>query len=82
MPSSPPGSQAPAAGPDWVSLEEAERRYIRQVLEHTRGRVTGAGGAAELLRLKSSTLNFRIRKLGLRPVVARIRAAAPPAKRR
>ena len=50
---------------DWVTLAEAERSYVAQVLHHVRGRVTGAGGAAEILGVKPSTLNFRIRKLGL-----------------
>ncbi|HEY6004644.1 MAG TPA: sigma-54-dependent Fis family transcriptional regulator, partial [Anaeromyxobacter sp.] len=50
---------------EWVTLAEAERRYIADVLHHVKGRITGAGGAAEILDLKPSTLNFRIRKLGL-----------------
>jgi transcriptional regulator with GAF, ATPase, and Fis domain len=66
---------APApAGEGWVTLAEAERRYIARVLEHTGGRVTGAGGAAELLALKPSTLNFRIRKLGLTALLREVRA--------
>jgi transcriptional regulator with GAF, ATPase, and Fis domain len=60
--------------PEWVSLAEAERRYVRRVLRHVRGRVTGAGGAAEILGLKPSTLNFRIRKLGLAGDLAQARA--------
>jgi transcriptional regulator with GAF, ATPase, and Fis domain len=59
----------------WVSLAEAERRYIRRVLQYARGRVTGAGGAAEILGLKPSTLNFRLKKLGLREDLARSRRA-------
>jgi len=39
-----------------------------------RGRVTGAGGAAEILGLNPSTLNFRIRKLGLTADLGRARA--------
>ena len=67
---------------EWVRLDEAERRYIREVLEHTRGRITGEGGAAEILGLKPSTLNFRIAKLGLRSVVDRIRSCGSFTKRR
>ena len=59
---------------EWVTLAEADRRYIGRVLEHTGGRVSGAGGAAELLGLKPSTLNFRIRKLGLTDRLAAIRS--------
>ncbi len=50
---------------EWATLAETERRYVAQVLHHTYGRITGTGGAAEILGLKPSTLNFRIRKLGL-----------------
>jgi len=60
-----------------VTLAEAERRYIGQVLEHTGGRVTGAGGAAEILALKPSTLNFRIRRLGLTSLLGRVRSRKP-----
>jgi transcriptional regulator with GAF, ATPase, and Fis domain/tetratricopeptide (TPR) repeat protein len=57
----------------WVTLADAERKYISEALEHTRGRVTGAGGAAELLGLNPSTLNFRIRKLGLQAHLGKVR---------
>ncbi|MBI5491271.1 MAG: sigma-54-dependent Fis family transcriptional regulator [Deltaproteobacteria bacterium] len=67
---------------EWVRLDEAERRYIREVLEHTGGRITGSGAAAEILGLNPSTLNFRIGKLGLRPIVQRIRSAGSSATRR
>ncbi len=40
-----------------------------------RGRITGAGGAAEILGMKPSTLNFRIRKLGLVDEVRRARGS-------
>jgi len=56
-----------------ATLAEIESRHVRRVLEHTRGRVTGEGGAAEILGLKPSTLNFRIKKLGLTDVLAQIR---------
>jgi transcriptional regulator with GAF, ATPase, and Fis domain len=60
---------------EWPSLEEVERRYIAKVLGHAHGRVTGAGGAAEILGLKPSTLQFRIDKLGLRDELRRSREA-------
>ena len=66
-----------SAASEWVTLEEAERRYLRQVIAHTAGRITGAGGAAELLDLKPSTLNWRIGKLGLKEDVKRARASRP-----
>jgi len=75
-----PPAQAPVAEPrEWVTLAESERRYLAQVLRHTRGRITGAGGAAEVLGVKPSTLNFRIRKLGLLDELRQARARAQAA---
>jgi transcriptional regulator with GAF, ATPase, and Fis domain/tetratricopeptide (TPR) repeat protein len=73
-----PAAAAPPgpAAPQLVSLAEAERRHIAAVLRHVGGRITGAGGAAELLGLKPSTLNFRIKRLGLDEEVRLARAAA------
>ena len=78
-------TRAPLASPDvaahevcLMTLAEAERRHIGQVLEHTGGRVTGAGGAAEILALKPSTLNFRIRKLGLTELIDEVRSRKSP----
>jgi transcriptional regulator with GAF, ATPase, and Fis domain len=65
----PPG-QAPLsdnAFADTPTMEELQRRYIRYVLEKTRGRIYGPDGAAELLGMKRSTLYTRMYKLGLRP---------------
>jgi transcriptional regulator with GAF, ATPase, and Fis domain len=43
-----------------------QRRYIRHVLHMTNGKVSGPGGAAELLGIARTTLNARMKKLGLR----------------
>ena len=51
--------------PDEPTLEELQRRYIRHVLEKTEGRISGPGGAAEILGLKRTTLYSRMRKLGM-----------------
>ena len=58
-------SPAPAR-PTLVSLEEKRRQYIEEVLRHTAGQVAGRGGAADILRLRPSTLRSRMKKLGLR----------------
>jgi formate hydrogenlyase transcriptional activator len=51
------------------SLQEIERSHIINVLEKTSWRVTGKGGAAEILGLKGTTLQSRMKKLGIeRPV--------------
>jgi PAS domain S-box-containing protein len=49
----------------FVSLADAEARYIRRVLEHTDWAIAGRGGAAEILGLPASTLRSRMKKLGI-----------------
>ena len=48
------------------TLRDVERDHIARVLARTDGRIYGPGGAAELLGLKPTTLQSRIRRLGLR----------------
>jgi transcriptional regulator with GAF, ATPase, and Fis domain len=52
-------------GARWPTLEEVEAEYVRRVLAETEGRIYGAGGAAEILGLKPSTLQSRMKKLGV-----------------
>jgi formate hydrogenlyase transcriptional activator len=47
------------------SLEEMEREHILRVLRRSGGRISGPGGAAELLGMKRTTLNSRMQKLGI-----------------
>jgi formate hydrogenlyase transcriptional activator len=47
------------------SLEEAERAIILQAVEQCDWRIRGANGAAALLDIKPTTLESRIKKLGL-----------------
>ena len=49
------------------SLEEAERSIIQQALEQCNWRIRGPNGAATLLDIKPTTLESRIKKLGLEP---------------
>ncbi|MFZ0930696.1 MAG: helix-turn-helix domain-containing protein, partial [Syntrophobacteraceae bacterium] len=51
---------------DHPTLDEMQRRYIRLTLQQTGGKISGPDGAAEVLGMKRSTLNARMRKLGLR----------------
>ena len=51
--------------PPIETLEAAERAHILKALEACGWRVSGKGGAAELLGLKRSTLDFRMKKLGI-----------------
>ncbi|MBN8609882.1 MAG: sigma 54-interacting transcriptional regulator [Deltaproteobacteria bacterium] len=48
-----------------VTLAENERRHVAHVLARTGGRVYGEGGAAEILGLPPTTLQSRMKKLGL-----------------
>jgi len=48
------------------TLEDVERQHILSVLDQTRWRIGGAGGAASLLGLNRSTLNSKMKKLGIR----------------
>ncbi|MCS3796461.1 sigma-54-dependent transcriptional regulator [Niastella sp. OAS944] len=47
------------------TIEELEREHIISVLAKCNGKVFGKGGAAELLGLNVSTLNSRMKKLGI-----------------
>jgi transcriptional regulator with GAF, ATPase, and Fis domain len=47
------------------TLEEVEREHIRETLARTRGKIYGKDGAAALLGLKPSTLQSRMKKLGI-----------------
>jgi transcriptional regulator with GAF, ATPase, and Fis domain len=57
--SAPPATRGP-------KLLDVEKEHIRGVLENTGWRIRGAGGAAERLGLKPTTLETRMAKLGLR----------------
>lgn len=48
-----------------VSFENMQRQYIIEALKRTRGKVTGPGGAAELLQLNGRTLLSKMNKLGI-----------------
>ena len=54
----------PVVGPK-ASLAEAERAHIRAVLDECGWKISGPGNAADRLGLKRSTLQFRMKKLGI-----------------
>jgi len=56
-------SLSPSVG--FTTMEENERNYILLVLEKCNWKVAGAGGAAEVLNVKVSTLTSRMKKLGI-----------------
>ncbi len=55
----------PSAATANGTLEEAERKHILAVLDETNWVIAGADGAAARLGMKRSTLQFRMRKLGI-----------------
>ena len=59
----PAGTPGPNSVP--VTLEEVERKHIREVLESVHWRISGEGGAAEILGLRPTTLHSRMKKLGI-----------------
>jgi transcriptional regulator with GAF, ATPase, and Fis domain len=62
-PESRPRESAPSNG----TLEEIEREAIMRALRSANGMVGGANGAAGILGLKRTTLQARMRKLGIAP---------------
>lgn len=50
---------------DIQTLEQNERNHILKALRECNGKVFGSGGAAELLGINPSTLNSKIKKLGI-----------------
>lgn len=52
-----------------ITLDESVAKHIRQVLERTRWRIKGPGGAAEILDVNPATLRSKMKKLGIeRPI--------------
>jgi transcriptional regulator with GAF, ATPase, and Fis domain len=55
----------PAGTAALINLESVERQHIVNILRKCNGKVSGKGGAAEMLKLPSSTLNSKMKKLGI-----------------
>ena len=51
--------------PEILSLDDINIRHIEKVLEHCRGKVSGPGGAAEILQVNPNTLRKRMQRLGI-----------------
>ena len=50
---------------EFLPLQDFEKQYILEVLRETRGVIYGPKGAASILDLKPSTLQSRMKKLGI-----------------
>jgi formate hydrogenlyase transcriptional activator len=48
------------------TLEDCERNHILAVLEYTRWKVSGESGAAKILGMIPTTLDSRMKKLGIK----------------
>ena len=48
------------------TIDEVERDHILAVLKRCRGKISGDGGAAQLLHIPSTTLNSKIKRLGIK----------------
>lgn len=54
---------------DIVSIEENERQYILRVLKAAKWKIRGVNGAAQLMKINPTTLESRMKKLGIeRPI--------------
>jgi transcriptional regulator with GAF, ATPase, and Fis domain len=64
-----PPAQEASAGPHGLltpaDFQKIERENIERALEAARWKISGAGGAAERLGLKPSTLTSKMKKLGI-----------------
>jgi formate hydrogenlyase transcriptional activator len=69
-----PAPAQPSSSPDTPpssprTLDDAQRQHILRVLKQTEWRISGPRGAAAILGIKRTTLQARMRKLGIkRPI--------------
>ena len=59
-------AQSNDAFSDHPTIDELQKRYIHYILDKTGGKISGPGGASEILGLKRTTLMMRMQKLGIR----------------
>ncbi len=57
--------ELPSSDDHFLTMEEMEIHHIKQALRLSKGKVFGAGGAAEKLGMNGKTLDSRLRKLGI-----------------
>ncbi len=67
IPLFPTGAESDSRGifADLPTLDELQRCYILHVFEHTKGKVSGPGGAADILGMKRTSLYSRMRSLDM-----------------
>ena len=62
----PETAEVASSGEEELNLQDVERRHIINVLQRTSWHVTGKGGAAEILGMKGTTLQSKMKKLGIK----------------
>ncbi|RWY55663.1 sigma 54-interacting transcriptional regulator [Mucilaginibacter gilvus] len=65
LPSSKPETDIAVTDTKVKTIDDNEREYILAVLKKCNGRISGPGGAAELLDVPSTTLNSKMKRLGI-----------------
>ncbi|MBV9610760.1 MAG: sigma 54-interacting transcriptional regulator [Acidobacteria bacterium] len=60
-------SGAEPAVPAATTLADADRAHIMRILRETKGVISGPAGAAARLGMKRTTLNYKMKKLGIDP---------------
>ena len=60
-------ASSPETGSEFRTLAEAEKKHLEQALIKCNGALGGKKGAANLLGIPRSTLQYRLKKLGLNP---------------
>ncbi len=58
--------QISADNPDFTTLADMERQYLKTVLARTNWKIRGQNGSAKILGLKPTTLASRMKKLGIK----------------
>ncbi|MBV1862061.1 MAG: sigma 54-interacting transcriptional regulator, partial [Nannocystaceae bacterium] len=64
-----PVAQGPGAA--FVAFDDMQRAYFERALARTSGKIYGDDGAAALVGMKPTTLQSRLKKLGIDPAAAR-----------
>jgi DNA-binding NtrC family response regulator len=60
-----PSKGQPQSDLEILPLHDNEKQHILRVLKHTRWRIRGKNGAAQLLQINPTTLESRMKKLGI-----------------
>lgn len=59
----------PARQNGFLPLDELIAGHLAEVMRYTKGRIKGAGGAAEILQIDPGTLRYKLKKYGLKSLM-------------